>query len=158
MAFIATLALLLIPGMASAAAYGTAGCGLGSMAFGDDPGMMQVLAATTNGLSGNQTFGITSGTSNCAADSGTASIDQQAFIKVNYASLVRDAAEGKGEYLSAFATLLGCNTTAHETFFTMTQTKHDMLFKAETAPLDTLTTIKGAMAQDTLLAAQCNRI
>ena len=42
------------------------GCGLGSMAFeGNDGLISQVSAATTNGTSGNQTFGITSGTSNC---------------------------------------------------------------------------------------------
>ena len=37
--------------------YGTAGCGLGSMAFGNQKGFIQVLAATTNGLFGTQTFG-----------------------------------------------------------------------------------------------------
>ncbi len=50
---------------AHAAPYGEAGCGLGSMIFGDSPGFVQVLAATTNGCSGSQTFGITTGTSNC---------------------------------------------------------------------------------------------
>ena len=36
--------------------YGLAGCGLGSMAFGDSPGAVQIFAATTNGLFGTQTF------------------------------------------------------------------------------------------------------
>ena len=48
--------------------YGMAGCGLGSLLFGNDnTTLMQILAATTNGLFGSQTFGITSGTSNCTA-------------------------------------------------------------------------------------------
>src|SRR5215813_15499169 len=45
--------------------YGTAGCGLGSMVFGDQKGAIQILAGTTNWLFGTQTFGITTGTSNC---------------------------------------------------------------------------------------------
>ncbi len=44
--------------------YGVAGCGLGSMVFGNQEGGIQVIAATLNGT-GIQTFGITSGTSNC---------------------------------------------------------------------------------------------
>ena len=59
--------------------YGTAGCGLGSMIFGDQKGAIQILAATTNSIFGTQTFGITTGTSNCGeavictAKAGTAS-------------------------------------------------------------------------------------
>ncbi len=52
-------------GIKGSGTYGTAGCGLGSMAFGNQKGAIQILAATTNGLFGTQTFGITSGTSNC---------------------------------------------------------------------------------------------
>ena len=39
------------------------GCGLGSMAFNKQPGIYQIMAATTNSLTGTQTFGITTGTS-----------------------------------------------------------------------------------------------
>ena len=45
--------------------YGIAGCGLGSVLFGTSGG---VFAYTTNSSSGNQVFGITSGTSNCLPD------------------------------------------------------------------------------------------
>src|SRR5690348_11977029 len=46
--------------------YGMAGCGLGSLVFGpNDAPVAQVLAATTNGTFASQTFGISSGTSNC---------------------------------------------------------------------------------------------
>jgi len=42
------------------------GCGLGSVIFkGQDALLFQILAVTTNGTSGNQTFGITTGTLNC---------------------------------------------------------------------------------------------
>ncbi len=59
---------------ASAAPYGTAGCGLGSIVIGSKPGMMQIFAATTNGTSASQSFGITSGTSNCV-DHGSSGSD-----------------------------------------------------------------------------------
>jgi hypothetical protein len=50
--------------------YGDAGCGLGSILFGAKPGFVQVFAATTNGTFGSQTFGITTGTSNCGGGGG----------------------------------------------------------------------------------------
>ena len=52
-----------------AGSYGDAGCGFGSMIFGNQAGFMQVFAATTNGTSGSQTFGITTGTLNCGGGS-----------------------------------------------------------------------------------------
>ena len=48
------------PAATGKSTYGLAGCGLGSMVFGDQKGMIQILAATTNNTFGTQTFGITS--------------------------------------------------------------------------------------------------
>src|SRR5512137_902647 len=65
---VSTTALAIDPaieGIKGSGGYGAAGCGLGSMAFNKQPGIFQILAATTNSLTGTQTFGITSGTSNC---------------------------------------------------------------------------------------------
>src|SRR5688572_24022634 len=54
-----------VPGLAMAkgGTHPMAGCGLGYVLFGhnDNTPIMQVLAATTNGTSGNQTFGMTTG-------------------------------------------------------------------------------------------------
>ena len=93
-------------------AYGSAGCGLGSIFFGSKPGFVQVLAATTNGSSANQTFGITSGTSNCdTAPGGTASA--KVFIVANRQALSKDIARGSGETISNLSGLAGCsNPTA----------------------------------------------
>jgi hypothetical protein len=91
--------------------YGDAGCGLGSIVFGDQPGFTQVIAATLNGSSGNQTFGISSATSNCVdngAVKGAAAVP--AFIEVNKVALAKDAARGEGETLAGLAGLLGCNS------------------------------------------------
>jgi hypothetical protein len=92
-------------------AYGAAGCGLGSIFFGSKPGFIQVLAATTNGSSGNQTFGITSGTSNCdTAPGGSASA--KVFIVANREALSKDIARGSGETITNLSTLAGCQNPA----------------------------------------------
>src|SRR5712691_12711696 len=78
------------------ATYGAAGCGLGSLVFGDQKGMIQVLAATTNGTFWSQTFGITTGTSNCG-DTAMTIAGTKIFIEGNREALAKDAARGSGE-------------------------------------------------------------
>ncbi|MDF3820973.1 DUF3015 family protein [Leptospira sp. 96542] len=89
--------------------YGMAGCGLGSMvpAWKNDIG--QVLAATTNTSTSSQTFGITSGTSNCTTD-GIVKEEQaqEVFVTYNRESLELDMAKGSGERINAMANLFGC--------------------------------------------------
>lgn len=87
--------------------YGTAGCGLGSIVFGAKPGIVQIFAATTNGTSANQTFGITSGTSNCVDAEGGAN-SAKAFVETNREALAKDIARGSGETISSLSSLAGC--------------------------------------------------
>jgi hypothetical protein len=89
-------------------AYGVAGCGLGSILFGAQPGPIQIFAATTNGLFGTQTFGISSGTSNCANTTGGA-IAAKAFIETNREAFAKDVSRGSGETIANLATLSGCS-------------------------------------------------
>lgn len=88
-------------------AYGVAGCGLGSMVFGREEGAMQVVAATLNGT-GVQTFGITSGTSNCGKGL-FAKAEVNSFIQSNAVALENDIARGQGETLSTLNNMLGCD-------------------------------------------------
>ncbi len=88
-------------------AYGTAGCGLGSMLIGNKPGIIQIFASTTNGTLGTQTFGITSGTSNCA-DTGGASASTRNFVETNRAVVVKDIARGQGETIATLSSMAGC--------------------------------------------------
>jgi hypothetical protein len=87
--------------------YGTAGCGLGSVLFGNKPGLVQVLAATTNGTFGTQTFGITTGTSNCEETRASATA-ARTFIQANREAVSKDIARGNGETISSLSTLAGC--------------------------------------------------
>ena len=102
-------------GMASVARadqpYGTAGCGLGSIIFGNSQGIVQIFAATTNGLFGTQTFGITTGTSNCV-NTGSGSASAKAFIQANRETISKEIARGSGETISSLAALAGCKSPA----------------------------------------------
>ncbi len=91
---------------ASGQGYGMAGCGLGSVVFGDKPGYIQVFAATTNGASGNQTFGISSGSLNCGESGKSAQTEQ--FIQLNQVAIENDMARGQGETVQALSQILEC--------------------------------------------------
>ena len=64
--YLLSAAAALVLAASSAQAVDSTGCGLGSMAWRGQSGPVpQVLAVTTNGMTGSQTFGITFGTSGC---------------------------------------------------------------------------------------------
>ncbi|HSN90901.1 MAG TPA: DUF3015 family protein [Anaeromyxobacteraceae bacterium] len=93
-------------GLKGSGRYGQAGCGLGSMAFGAQPGGVQVLAATTNALFGTQTFGITTGTSNCGP--GLLAEGTRNFVDANREVLAKDISRGQGESIGALTWINGC--------------------------------------------------
>lgn len=100
-----------VPSQMSGQGYGSAGCGLGTVVMGSEGN--QILAATTNGTSFNQTFGISSGTLNCQQDAIFRSGKEvPAFIEVNKVALANDAARGQGETLAGLASLMNCDVNA----------------------------------------------
>ena len=90
--------------------YGLAGCGLGSMAFGDAPGAVQIFAATTNGFVGTQTFGITTGTSNCGP--GLFAMGTKNFVEANREALAKDISRGQGDGIGALTVINRCGDSA----------------------------------------------
>ncbi|MBL1278525.1 MAG: DUF3015 domain-containing protein [Ectothiorhodospiraceae bacterium] len=130
-------AILISPmamGMSSVmAAPNNVGCGLGSTFFDGQEGTgPQILAATTNGSSGNQTFGITSGTSGC--DEGgvvTASASVNMFVGNNLDALSRDMSVGQGESLESLAQLMGISANDKSAFFTATRANYGKIFSAD---------------------------
>ncbi len=142
LAFLAASSLVSVSA-ASAAGYGMAGCGLGSMVVKSN-NIAQIFAVTTNGT-GTQTFGITTGTSNCTPG-GAAFLEaeQEMFVTVNYSVLEQEMAMGSGERLTALSGMLGCSKSSefgdlvkrrYGEFFTGTQTPAGLLsvLKRETA-------------------------
>jgi len=118
---------------AFAADYGAAGCGLGSLVFKEND-MTQVLAATTNGTFGNQTFGLTFGTSNCT-NKGLVKLAmaRESFIEANYKDLSRDAAAGKGEYVDNLAKLYGYSPETSVKFAMLLQRNYTAVFASNNA-------------------------
>jgi len=91
-------------------AVDSTGCGLGSMAWRGQSGIVpQILAVTTNGTFGNQTFGITSGTSGCDPNGRVTGGTQKmvfAFVQDNMEQIAMDVAAGKGETLETLAGIM----------------------------------------------------
>ena len=88
----------------------TGGCGLGSMAWRGQSGIIpQVLAMTTNEISFNNTFGVTFGTSGCDPNGrvtgGTGKM-VLAVIENNMEQFAMDASRGNGETIETIAGIL----------------------------------------------------
>jgi hypothetical protein len=144
---------------ARAQGYGMAGCGLGSALFGkDNSKTMQVLAATTNGTVGSQTFGITSGTLNCVEGGVVkAEREQAAFAEVNFQDLKRNMAMGGGEFLASFSTLLGCEESAKPAFFKMTQQQYSAIVPSDSiSPVAMVGAVKAQIKAVPALATACS--
>ncbi len=106
------LSMLPMLALAKGGNHTMAGCGLGYLLLSnsDESKAMQILGATTNGTVGNQTFGITSGTSGCTED-GAVKLARatEVFVEVNLAEVRRDIAAGHGEYVNTLASLMGAS-------------------------------------------------
>jgi len=114
------------------------GCGLGKMIWsqpkftGSKHIMQQVLVSTTNGSFGSQTFGISFGTSGCTND-GVISSNQKVnvFADVNLGNLRQEIAQGRGEYLASFTSLLGVPMRQQHAFYAFAQARYAALFPSE---------------------------
>lgn len=117
-----------------AAGYGSAGCGLGSLVFKNN-NWTQILASTTNGTFGSQTFGITFGTSECNSTGMIkVAMARESFIEANYKDLARNAAIGKGEYVTNLAKLYGhTSDESVQNFGTLLQKNYNTIFAANNA-------------------------
>jgi hypothetical protein len=154
-----TMALLASSGWAQRAPrYGMAGCGLGALAFeGQNDKVSQVLAATTNGTFGTQTFGITSGTSECTTDGVIRSERaQEAFAEANFESLTREMAQGEGEHLRAFAALMGCSDTSFSDFGRLTQRQYTQIVSHDAiTAVELIDAVQRSIIGDPVLSRTC---
>lgn len=112
--------------VALAAPNTNVGCGLGSMLIDKQGLVWNLLQATTNGSTANQSFGITSGTSGCK--SGKIAMDSrtQEFVAANMDALSKEIAQGKGEHLDTLAELL--NIEDKEGFKVALQDNYNKLY------------------------------
>lgn len=122
------------------------GCGLGSQIIKDDSSaVMLALQATTNGTSGSQTFGITSGTSGCKKAKFVMNERAAEFVASNMDQLSREIAIGQGESVSTLAELLNVENKAE--FASALQANYNAIYTSEKADmatvLDNVSTIAG---------------
>ena len=131
------------------------GCGWGTLAFKGQTGTAaKVLAATTNGLLGNQTFGISSGTIGCKrGGTVTAEARLNMYASANIDQLASDMASGRGESLDTLAQLIGVTDADKPAFFALTKAHFGTLFPADQVTAgEMLTALKGLMAEDAQLS------
>lgn len=121
-------AAAVVCGASFAQAQGDAGCGLGSMIIQENTKVMQLLAATTNGTFGSQTFGISTGTSNCKSQQIVRNDKAiQYFTEANQSDLSREIAQGQGEKLQTLAALYGCQGEAQQAFASKAQASYSAI-------------------------------
>ena len=160
MIFALVLSLVSFSGSAFAAGYADAGCGLGSLIFGNEKGAVQVLAATTNGTFGSQTFGITTGTSNCNP-AGLVKLEKEReeFAEKNYTTLVKEMAMGEGENLDTLAGLYGCSQNSHSDFGSLVQENFTTIVKDQnTSAKDMLSSLENQISGHRILSKTCTGV
>jgi hypothetical protein len=118
------------------------GCGLGTMLFqnnADNKILLQAFQATTNGSFGAQTFGITTGTSECQQPKDFVSNDKASeFMVANMDNLAKDIAQGRGETLDAFAELLGVPSDKRPEFYRSLQSGFTRIYTSHEVQMATV--------------------
>lgn len=140
-----TLIGIVVAGMmfAAGSAFATApaqtntGCGLGAQALSQSNWANNTLLGNLvmtflNGLSGNGTFGITSGTSECKAPSKVVENERvKEFAVANLDNLAKDIAMGQGESLETLAELIGVPAEQRVAVYARLQSNFSNIFTSE---------------------------
>ena len=113
------------------AADGSSGCGPGWYVFKENSILSSALRATTNGiLFPSTTFGMTFGTSNCSKHKLVKTEKESLqFATENYYEILTEASRGEGEFLSSFASTLGCQPEDFDAFGKEVKKNYQKVFK-----------------------------
>ena len=141
--------------------YGMAGCGVGSLVVEgserQNDKVFQIIAGIINNYTGS-IFSISSGSSNCRdTPQSVARMEQEVFISVNMNSMNKEAAQGDGHHLAAFAEVLGCgDTDSVAQFVRLSQNRYDVIF-ADSQPNGVLNRYLAEIKGTESLADKCSR-
>lgn len=135
---------------AMAQAPGGPDCGWGNMLFEGQRGTpAHFLASTTNGTSGNATFGMTSGTNGCSTNA-PLTYGGKSWLAMNgmMDELSEDMAKGQGEALTTYAVVMGVKPEDRAYFESVTHSHFNQIFSssdvtAEDVHNNTLSIMKG---------------
>ncbi|MDT8337712.1 MAG: DUF3015 family protein [Sulfurimonas sp.] len=123
-------AVIALSSSAMAGVNSQTGCGLGSMIIKDDStAILLALQATTNGTSGNQTFGITSGTLGCQKTKFVMNGQAEEFVASNMDQIAKEIAIGHGESIDTLAELLEISDKA--TFSASLQENYNKIYTSQ---------------------------
>ena len=139
----------------AAGGHGPAGCGLGTEVIFKQANEWHehVLAATTNGTSGNQTFGMTSGTLGCGDANGPLASGVDQFIDNNLEQIAAESSTGEGETLAALSELIGVDAQDEAVFKAALKSNFDQIFASvETTSNDVYSALVSIMSKDADLA------
>ena len=127
---VSAVAVLALSTSVIAAGNTQTGCGLGGQVIKQaDSAVMYALQATTNGTSGNQTFGITSGTSGCKKAKFVMNERASEFVASNMDVLAKEIAVGHGESVDTLAELLSVEDKA--TFSASLQANYNKIYTSK---------------------------
>ncbi|MDO9266948.1 MAG: DUF3015 family protein [Sulfurimonas sp.] len=127
-------AVVALSSSAMAGVNSQTGCGLGSLIIKDDStAVMLALQATTNGIFGNQTFGITSGTLGCKKTQFVMNERAEEFVASNMDQLAKEIAIGHGESVDTLAELLKISDKA--TFSASLQANYNSIYASQNATM-----------------------
>jgi len=149
---ICSAVLLAASSGAFAEAPGGPGCGWGNMLFEGQNGPVHFLATTTNGTSGNKTFGMTSGTNGCSID-GKLTYGGKSMISSIMDRFSEDVAQGSGEALDAVAVIYNIAPEDRATFAAVTHENFKVIFPtAQVTAEDVISSLETVMKSDARLA------
>jgi len=147
--------LLIASSTAFAEVPGGPDCGWGNMLFkGQSGGGPHIVASTTNGTSGNQTFGMTSGTNGCSTD-GTLTYGGDAWINASAMmdEFSEDVAQGHGDALNAVAVIIGVEQQDRDVFAQVMHENFTTIFPNEDVTAEqALASVNTVMKNDPRLA------
>ncbi len=159
---IAVFLVLSFGGLASVQANdGSSGCGPGWFLFKENSLVSSALRATTNSfLFPVTTIGMTIGTSNCTQHKLVLKEKESLhFATMNYFELKNEIAKGNGEYLSAFASTVGCPAQAQESLNRHLRQNFKALYpNAKVQPENVLVEVYKAILSDEQLTRQCSMV
>ena len=113
------------------AAGGDGGCGWGQALFEGQTGAApHVLAGITNVTTGNNTFGMTTGTNGCST-TGTLSYGGKNVVSSIMNEFSEDVARGEGEALNTVAVVYGVDTQDRDTFAKVMHENFATIFPSE---------------------------
>ncbi len=132
--FLTALFVLICVNLSFATARKNSGCGLGAMLIthNNDTLIGNLAMTFLNGTFSNQTFGITTGTSECDKPTHFVKNERlQEFVVANMDNLAKDIVVGKGETLDSFAELLNIPVEQRPAFYAKLHDSFMKIFTSE---------------------------